>query len=200
MLDAAGPDHLDLLKPLIASGAIDGSWDPALASPGPAADGLFAKIGYALKHGALRQFDPRTGQWIVTRIAGWVYRPDQGTSPIGFGLFKEFYGDCFELWLCAIDPSRRGAGWGRKMLTELMTTPLGRRACLARCALGTDGGRRCADILKSLDFVARRKTTREEWLVHRMAPADLVSTVVTMDMAPFDPPARQPSAAKARYD
>jgi hypothetical protein len=193
VLDVAGPDHIDFLRPLIASGAMDGSWDRALASTGSAADGFLTKIGYALKHGSLPQLDPRTGKWIVTRIAGWVYRPDEATAPVGFGLFKEFYGDGFEFWLCAIAPSRRGMGTGRKMLTELMTTPLGLRAQLARCALGTDGGRRCARILKSLEFETCRTTTREEWLLHRRAPASVVEQIATMDMAPFDPGA--PSAA-----
>ena len=58
MLAVAVPDDLGLLKPLIALGAREGSWDPALASPGPAVDGLLSKIGYALEHGALPQFDP----------------------------------------------------------------------------------------------------------------------------------------------
>lgn len=200
MVEVAGPGHLDLLRRLIASGAVEGSWDRALASPGRALDGLLEKIGNALKQGALLQFDRRTGKWIMTRIAGWIYRPDQWTSPIGFGLFKEFYGDGFELWLCAIDPSRRGMGLGRKMLTELMATPLGRRAQLARCALGTDGGRRCASILKSLEFEVRRTTTREEWLLHRRTPAALVHHVATMDMAPFDRAARQQSATAVRTD
>lgn len=188
MLEVAVPSHLDFIKPLIASGAAEGSWDRALASPGRAADGLLRKIGYSLKHGSVPQLDPRTRKWIVTRIAGWIYRPDPRTPPAGFGLFKEFYGDGFELWLCAIDPSQRGMGLGRQMLTELMATPMGQRTQLARCALDTRGGRRCAQILKSLEFEVGRTTTREEWLLHRRTPAAVVQHIATMDMAQLSLP------------
>ena len=198
MLDVAVPDDIDLLRPLIALGAREGSWDPALATPGPAVDALLSKIGYALKHGALPQFDPRTGKWLITRIAGWVYRPDPSTLPVGFGLFKEFQGDGFELWLCAVDSSRRGRGLGRAMLTELMATSAGRRAQLARCALLTDGGQRCARVLKSLDFVSCRKTSREEWLLHRRTPAALAQRIATMDMSAYEPAAgRAPPQARS---
>ena len=198
MLDVAVPRDLGLLKPLISSGAKEGNWDPALAFPGPAVDSLLSKIGYALEHGALPQFDPRSGKWIVTRIAGWIYRPDEHAPPIGFGLFKEWYGDGFEFWLCAIDPTKRGSGLGRKMLAELMATPAGRRAQLARCALGADGGRRCSRVLKSLDFVSCRKNTREEWLLRRSTPAGLFQRIATMDMTPYDPNARPAPAPPAR--
>lgn len=198
MLEVAGPNDLGLLKPLIALGAREGSWDPALASPGPAVDGLLSKIGYALEHGALPQFDPRSGTWIVTRIVGWVYRPDEHAPPIGFGLFKEWHGDGFEFWLCAIDPAKRGSGLGRKMLAELMVTPTGRRAQLARCALGTDGGRRCARVLRTLDFMSCRKTTREEWLLHKSTPAGLFQRLATMDMSAYEPAAPKVPKAQVR--
>jgi GNAT superfamily N-acetyltransferase len=195
MVNVAVPNNLGLLRSLISSGAREGSWDPALATPGPAVDGLVSKIGYALQHGALPQFDPRSGKWIVTRINGWVFRSDERASPIGFGLFKEWYGDGFELWLCAIEPSRRGAGLGRKMLGELMATPAGRRAQLARCALGTDGGRRCARVLRSLDFVTCRRTTHEEWLLRKSTPPGLFQRLATMDMSAYEPAAPRPPTA-----
>jgi hypothetical protein len=72
------------------------------------------------------------------------------------------------------------------MLTELMANPLGCNTQLARCALGTEGGRRCAHILKSLEFETRRTTTREEWLLHRRTPAPVVEQISTMDMTPFE--------------
>ena len=186
MLEPAVPSHLDTIKPLIRAGAAEGSWDPALATPGPKSDQLFRKLSYALEHGDLPQLD-RTGRPITTRIGGWVFLADPDAQPTGFGLFKDFADGGFELWLCAIDPSVRGRGLGRQMLTELLGTPHGLRAQLARCARGTAGGQRCAHILKSLEFETRRTTSREEWLLHRRTPRAVVDLVSTMDLTAFEP-------------
>ena len=187
MLEIAGPQHLACIKPLIRAGAAEGSWDPELAAPGPKADVLFAKIGYALEHGALPQIDPRTQRRITTRIGGWVFLADAGVAPSGFGLYKDFADNGLELWLCGLDPSARGKGFGRRMLTELLATPSGRNVQLARCSLRTGGGQRCAHILKSLEFETARTTSREEWLLHRRTPPAVANLIATMDLSPFDP-------------
>jgi GNAT superfamily N-acetyltransferase len=187
VLEIAGPRHLACIKPLIHAGAREGSWDPELAAPGPKADVLFAKIGYALEHGTLPQIDPRTNSRISTRIGGWVFFANAGLAPSGFGLYKDFVNDGLELWLCGIDPSARGRGLGRRMLTELLATPEGRHVQLARCSLRTEGGHRCAHILKSLEFDAARTTSREEWLLHRRTPPAVAQLIATMDLLPFDP-------------
>jgi len=186
MLEIARPQHLECIKPLIRAGAIEGSWDPELALPGPKSDDLFAKISYALEHGTLPQIDPRTNQRINTRIGGWIFVADTGPAPSGFGLYKDFTAGGLELWLCAIDSRARGRGLGRQMLSELLATPAGSHVQLARCSLSTEGGRRCAHVLKSLEFEPRRTTSREEWLLHRQTPPAVVHVIATMDMSPFD--------------
>ena len=140
MLEIAGPQHLECIKPLIRAGAAEGSWDPDLALPGPKSDDLFAKIRYALEHGALPQIDPRTNRRIMTRMGGWIFLADTEPTPSGFGLYKDFTATGFELWLCGIDPRARGRGLGRQMLSELLATPTGRHVRLARCSLSTEGG------------------------------------------------------------
>jgi GNAT superfamily N-acetyltransferase len=186
MLKPATLEHLACIKPLIHAGAAEGSWSSDLAHPGRAADALFSRIGYALLHGRLPQVDPRTNRVIETRIGGAVFVVESASAPVGFGLFKDFADDGFEFWLCAIDASMRGKGLGRQMLTELMATPYGSRAQLARCATGSSGGRCCAHILKSLGFGTCRTTSREEWLLHRRTPAAVVERIVTMDLSPHD--------------
>jgi hypothetical protein len=182
MIEAAGTGHLPLIASLIADGAREGSWDPALAEPGSARQNLMAKIGQALQHGSLRQIDPRTGKWIVTRIDGWIYRDDAQAPPVGFGLFKEMHPGVFELWLCAIEPKRQGEGRGREMIEELMATPQGRHTWLARCAVRSQGGRRCAHVLARLGFFVGRKTSKEEWLLHESTPTAIQQYVATADM------------------
>jgi GNAT superfamily N-acetyltransferase len=187
VLETARPQHLDRIMPLIRAGAAEGSWDPELALPGAKSDDLFRKIHYALEHGALPQIDPRTNRSIMTRIGGWLFLADTMAAPSGFALYKDFTADAFELWLCGIDPRARGRGLGRQMLCELLATPAGRHVQLARCSLSTEGGRRCAHVLKSLEFEPRRTTSREEWLLHRRTPPAVAHVIATMDMSPFDP-------------
>jgi GNAT superfamily N-acetyltransferase len=182
MIEVAGTEHLALIASLIADGAREGSWDRALAEPGPASQNLMAKIGQALQHGALRQIDPRTGKWIVTRIEGWIYRNDPRAPPVGFGLFKEIQPGVFELWLTAIEPKLQGDGLGREMIRELMATPQGRHTWLARCAVRSQGGRRCAHVLERLGFFVGRRTSREEWLLHESTPSAIQQYVATADM------------------
>lgn len=182
MIEAARPDHLDLIARVVKSGAAAGSWDRELSTPGPALATLLAKLQRALVQGYLSQTDPRTGQLIETRIAGYVYRPDADGPPIGFGLFKDFTATGLELWLVGIDAPYRDRGHGRAMLEELLATPLGARAELARCALASEGSRRLAHLLNSNGFESCRTTPDEEWLLHRRTPADVVRLVMTMEM------------------
>jgi len=195
VLEIARTQHLECIMPLIRAEAAEGSWDPELARPGPKSDHLFATIRYALEHGAVPQIDPRTNRRISTRIGGWIFLADAEATPSGFGLYKDFTADGFELWLCAIDARARGKGLGRRMIAELLDTPAGRRVHLARCSLSTEGGRRCAHVLKSLDFEPRRTTSREEWLLHRATPPAVAHVIDTMDMSPFDPEKAQARAA-----
>jgi len=187
VLEIAGPQHLASIKAWIRAGAAEGSWDPELAAPGPKADVLFAKIGYALEHGALPQIDPRTQRRITTRIGGWVFLAEAGAAPSGFGLYKDFADNGLELWLCALDPSARGKGFGRRMLTELLATPSGRKVQLARCSLRTDGGQCCAHVIKSLEFETARTTSHEVWLLNQRTPPAVVRLIATMDLSPFEP-------------
>jgi hypothetical protein len=177
VLEVADPAHIELIRALVVSGAQEGSWDPGLALLPAAADALIAKIATALRLGALPQRDPATGQWMFTRISGCVFRSDRQSPPIGFGLFRDFVGNSFELWLCGIQPAARGRGLGRSMLIELLATPIGQRARLARCALGSDGGRRCAHVLKSIGFTIALPTAKEEWLLHRSTPVPIVERI-----------------------
>jgi hypothetical protein len=182
MIEVAETGHLPLMASLIADGAREGSWDPALAAPGPASQNLMAKIGHALQHGWLRQTDPRTGESIVTRIEGWIYRTDDRDPPCGFGLFKEMRSGVFELWLCAIESKHQGEGLGREMIKELMATPQGRHTWLARCAVQSQGGRRCAHVLERLGFFVGRRTSKEEWLLHESTPKAIRQYVATAEM------------------
>jgi GNAT superfamily N-acetyltransferase len=184
MIEVARPDHLDLVARIVKSAAATGSWDPELGVPGPALDALLAKLQHAFVHGFVPRIDPRTGQWMETHIAGYVYRFDATTPPIGFGLFKDFTATGYELWLLGIDEPFQGRGCGRAMIEELLATPLGKRAELARCALASEGSRRCAHLLKLHGFESCRTTASEEWLLHRRTPSEIVRLVMTVDMVP----------------
>ncbi len=184
MLEVARPDHLDLVARIVRSGAASGSWDPGLAVPGPALDALLAKLRHAFVHGFLPQVDRRTGQPIETHIAGYVYHLGLADSPIGFGLFKDFTATGYELWLVGMDKPFQGRGYGRAMVEELLATPLGKRTELARCALASEGSRRCAHLLHAYGFASRRTLASEEWLLHHRTPPEIVHLVMTMDMVP----------------
>ena len=119
--------------------------------------------------------------------AGYVYRADPSSPPIGFGLFKDFIDTAFELWMVGIAEAHRARGHSRAMLSALLETPHGRHAQLARCGWMSDGSRRCSHILHSLGFAMCRSTSNEEWLLHRTAPPGIVQMIQTMDMTPFEP-------------
>ncbi len=171
MLTTLLPEHLDLLGSVIRSGAAGGSWDPSLQEQGPALSSLLAKVHYALLNGYLPQVDPRTGRPIQTHIAGYIYRPSADAPAIGIGLFKDFSESGFELWLLGIDETWRGSGHGRAMIEELLATPLGKRAELARCAWASESARRCSRILRSNAFGTHFSSGNDEWLLHRRTPA-----------------------------
>ncbi len=184
MIEVARPDHLDLVARVVQSAAATGSWDPEFAVPGPALDTLLTKLRHAFVHGFVPRIDPRTGQLIETHIAGYVYRVDASSPPIGFGLFKDFTATGCELWLVGIDAPLQGGGYGRAMVEKLLATPLGKRTELARCALASEGSRRCAHLLKLHGFESCRTSASEEWLLHRRTPSEIVRLVTTMEMRP----------------
>jgi len=190
MMTDATPEHLPLIGEVLAYGGRSGSWDRSLGDGGASLDALLAKLHYAFLHGVLPQIDPWTGARIETRIVGYVFQTDPGTSPIGFGLFKDFTVAGFELWLLGLAEGHRGRGHGRALLSELLATPNGHRVMLARCAWGSEGSRRCAHVLYSHGFAPCRATTNEEWLLHSRTPTGVVQMIKTMDMSPFEPKRR----------
>lgn len=185
MITVALTEHLDLVGRILQSGAVAGSWDPALREPGPFLDSLLAKIHCSLVDGFVRQIDPRIGKEIEIRIAGYVYCTAPGTPPIGFGLFKDFSPSGFELWLSGIDESWRGKGFGKALFTEILATPLGNRTELARCALASKSARRASHILKMNGFATCRTTSSEELLLHSRTPTVVAQTFMRMGMPSF---------------
>ena len=187
MLEIATPEHLPLIAEVLAYGGRSGAWDASLGRRGSQLDALLAKLRHAFVHGVLPQVDPRTGAPIETRIAGYVYRVDPSSPPIGFGLFKDFTASAFELWMVGIAEAHQAKGHGRPMLSELLQTPHGRHVQLARCGWSSDGSRRCSRVLHSLGFAMCRATSNEEWLLHNATPPAVVQMIRTMDMTPFEP-------------
>jgi hypothetical protein len=187
MLEVATPEHLPLVAEILAYGGRSGAWDANLGRGGTQLEALIGKLRYAFIHGVLPQVDPRTGARIETCIAGYVYRVDPSTPLIGFGLFKDFTDAAFELWMVGITEAYRARGHSRPMLSELLQTPHGRHAQLARCGWTSDGSRRCSHVLHSLGFASCRATVNEEWLLHSATPPDVAQMIRTMDMTPFEP-------------
>lgn len=187
MLAVATPEDLPLIAEVLADGGRSGAWDSSLARGGTELDALLGKLRHAFTHGVLPQVDPRTGARIETRIAGYVYRIESYTPPIGFGLFKDFTKGAFELWMVGITEAYRAQGHSRPMLAELLRTPHGRVAQLARCGWTSEGSRRCSHVLHSLGFAAGRETANEEWLLHCETPPTVAQMIRTMDMTPFEP-------------
>jgi GNAT superfamily N-acetyltransferase len=192
MVKTASPEHLDLLRKILQSGAVAGSWDSALRAPGPTLGSLLGNIHRSLACGFVRQWDPRIGKEIDIHIAGFVYCPAPDAPPIGFGLFKDFSPSGLELWLLGIDEPWRGQGYGGALLAEILATPLGSRTELARCALASESARRVSRILKARGFATRCTTPRDEWLLHSRTPAHVVQAIMRMG----EPPAAARYAAR----
>ena len=174
MLAPLSSKHLVLVGRVIRSGAAEGSWSSALQKQGPELNSLLAKVHYAMLNGYVPQADCRIGRVIATHIAGYAYRPSLDAPEIGFGLFKDFSESGFEIWLLGIDDAWRAKGHGRAMIQELLATPLGTRAELARCAWASESARRCSYILKSNDFATYFSSEKDEWVQHRRTPAAMV--------------------------
>jgi GNAT superfamily N-acetyltransferase len=191
MVKTALPEHLDLVKKILQSGAVAGSWDSALRAPGPTLDSLLGNIRRSLASGFVRQLDPRVGKEIDIHIAGYVYCPAPDAPPIGFGLFKDFSPSGLELWLLGIDEPWRGKGHGKALLAELLAAPLGGRAELARCAFASESAQRVSRILKARGFATRYTTPSDEWLLHARTPAHVVRAIMLMGVPPVKSDSRR---------
>jgi hypothetical protein len=112
----------------------------------------------------------------------FVYHENAVSNAIGFVAARGIAKIGYELWLAAIDQDRRGVGIGRRMLGEFLSTQVGKRTCVAHCAIDSPGARACAHILGSLGFTTVRVGQRSFWMARADLPHDVLNWMRT---APF---------------
>ncbi len=133
MLRAATLEHSPLIHRWLRAGAADGSFETEIADDSAAATLFLATVDGALATGYLKVPGPEGRLDREVHVAGYVYSPREGASPVGFGLFREVGPEDFELWLTGVAVEARGRGHGRAMMRELLATPPGRLTSLVRC-------------------------------------------------------------------
>jgi GNAT superfamily N-acetyltransferase len=179
MLAPAHAGHLPTLRALIREGASEGSFDRELATNSPESQLFFASLRQALLTGYFVVEDARG---VIARepASGYMYWPADdidGARPIGFGLFKAFGEFGYELWLTAIDPTWRGNGHGRRLLSALLATPAGSRTWLVRVQRGNDSAATMEHLLAVNRFALARDTPSTHWFVRDDAPRVLADAV-----------------------
>jgi GNAT superfamily N-acetyltransferase len=179
MLAPAHAGHLPTLRALIRVGASEGSFDRELATISPESQLFFANLRQALQTGYFIVEDARG---VIARepASGYVYWPAddaEGARPVGFGLFKAFGEFGHELWLTAVDPTWRGNGHGRRLLSALLATPAGRRAWIVRVQRGSDSAAAMEHLLAVNRFVPARDTPSTRWFVRDDAPPLVAETI-----------------------
>jgi hypothetical protein len=68
------------------------------------------------------------------------------------------------------------------MLTEFLATQVGKRTCVAHCAIHSPGAQACAHILGGLGFTTVRVGKVSLWMARADLPADVLNFMRT---APF---------------
>ena len=184
MLAPAHVGHQAFIRALIRESAAQGNFDRELATDSPAATAFFADLRQALHSGYLVELDRPSGESRQLHVAGYVYQLPHATAPIGFGLFKQFRGTSFELWLIGIDALHRRRGHGRAMIHALLSTPAGQLTHLARINRGGLCSEVAARLLGECGFVPHRTTPAQLWLVHPDAAPDLIEGIAGMRVAP----------------
>jgi GNAT superfamily N-acetyltransferase len=180
MLAPAHAGHLPTLRALIRKGASAGSFDRELATNSPETQLFFANLRQALLTGYFIVEDARG---VIARepASGYMYWPSEedvdGARPVGFGLFKAFGEFGYELWLTAVDPTWRGNGHGRRLLSALLATPAGQRTWIVRVQRGNDSAAAMEHLLALNRFVPARDTPSTRWFVRDDAPCGLADTI-----------------------
>jgi len=174
------PSHFSWMRSLLEDGAREGSFDADLAT-----DSLDARIFFANLHRALSMGSfvcERGDSPIEVRALGYVYsaanaRGVSASTPVGFSLMRSLGTLGFELWLVAVDRPWRGRGHGTAMIREVLATPAGALAYVARL---NDAGR-CSrvirDILCGAGYCVSRTGRGVQWLVRRDAPDVILRAV-----------------------
>jgi GNAT superfamily N-acetyltransferase len=178
-LAPAHAGHLPTLRALIRAGAAEGSFDRELATSSPESRLFFANLRHALHSGYFIVEDARG---VITRApaSGYVYWPAEdtdGARPIGFGFFKALGEFGHELWLIGVDPTWRGNGHGRRLLSALLATPAGRRTWIVRVRRGSDSAAAMGHLLALNRFVPARDTPSTRWFVRDEAPPLLAEAI-----------------------
>jgi ribosomal protein S18 acetylase RimI-like enzyme len=179
MLHAATLAELEFIRRVLGEGAADGNFDPELAGTSPAATLFFANLGNALRYGYLRVADAAGNVAGEVHVAGYVYSAEDGSAPVGFGLFKALGTGGFELWLTGIAAEARNRGHGRAMLGELLATPAGQMTCMIRCNRRSGSAEIATRLFGDFGFALCRATPAVLWLVNGKAPPELVKQIAT---------------------
>jgi len=154
---------------MLRDGAAGGSFETEIADDSAAAALFLATVDGALATGYLRVPGPEGRLDQEVHVAGYVYSPNEGAPPVGFGLFREVGPRDFELWLTGVAAETRGRGHGRVMMRELLATPPGR---LVRCTRTGAHGEVALRLFRECGFVLCRTTASVMWLVSANASPD----------------------------
>ncbi|HTQ01741.1 MAG TPA: hypothetical protein VMN56_20655 [Casimicrobiaceae bacterium] len=174
------PSHFPWMRSLLQDGAREGSFEADLATGSFDARIFFSNLHRALSTGSF--LCERGGSPIEVRALGYVYsaanaRGASASTPVGFALMKSLGTLGFELWLVAVDRPWRGCGHGTAMIREVLATPAGALAYVARL---NDAGR-CShvilDILCGAGYAVARTGGGVQWLVRRDAPDMILRAV-----------------------
>jgi len=177
MLHAASPADLGFVRRVLREGAADGSFDAELAGTSAAAEHFFVNLEGALRCGYLQVPDTTGTLRRDVHAAGYVYSPQRGSAPVGFGLFKELRSGSFELWLTGVAAEERGHGYGHSMLGELLATPIGQMTYVVRCNRRSSSTDIALRLFRSFDFALCRATPGVLWLVNAKAPPEFVTLI-----------------------
>jgi len=174
------PSHFPWMRSLLEDGAREGSFDADLATDSFDARIFFANLHRALSVGSF--VCERGDSPVDVRALGYVYssanaRGASASTPVGFALMKALGTLGFELWLVAVERPWRGCGHGTAMIREVLATPAGALAYVARL---NDAGRRShviRNILCGAGYAVARTGGGAQWLVRRDAPDVILRAV-----------------------
>jgi len=181
MFQRARDSDLPYISELIREGARAGGFDAVLATDCAESRLFFKRLAEVVtKNVWIRG----TGKGAAMRspAALFLYRANTRSPNTGFVAIRGAGQAGFELWLAALDPTERGRGLGRKMLTEFLATPEGKVVTVAQCGLDAEGAQACAHILAKAGFVTAREGNGAVWLARADLPASMHQWLKT---APF---------------
>jgi GNAT superfamily N-acetyltransferase len=180
MLRLSTEEDLPLVRQLIVDGAKAGSFDSALAQTTAEAANFFSGVRRViLEHVWLRPAPDSEAQMVIP-AAIWVYEePYAGPGPSGFFAVRGAGRLGYELWLTAIQSEYRSRGLGRRMVSEILATPIGRQIMVVQCDLHAIGARRLASILCQAGFQSARRGKECEWLANPGLPPSALAWLKT---------------------